>query len=162
LKNRRKPRKNHDEERLSKLLEVPVYAEALDGPEPDDIETENTQSRTRRSRLITNRKQWRREFVKWTEVARDEVDQLELEGESNSTPQLPSASSTWLPRSLALLFGGKPTEDDTLDGYITRRRARRQDWSEEALRMELLVQEELDEIPDDGALEGSGDEYDGN
>jgi hypothetical protein len=32
-------------------------------------------------------------------------------------------------------------------------------WSEEALHMELLAQEEEEEILDAGALEGSGDEY---
>ena len=32
-------------------------------------------------------------------------------------------------------------------------------WGEEVLHMELLVQERDDEILDDGAKEGSGDEY---
>ena len=40
---------------------------------------------------------------------------------------------------------------------------RRQAFTEEARLMELLVNEELDEerIPDDGELEGSGDDFDG-
>jgi hypothetical protein len=111
--------------------------------------------------LVSSRKQWRHEFAKWAEHARtQDVD----EGDDDAVPSLPIASSSWLPRSLNLLFGGRPVEDNsnTLDGYLERRRSRRQGWSEEALRMELLVQEELDGIPDDGELEGSGDEYDGH
>ncbi|KAL0566614.1 hypothetical protein V5O48_015390, partial [Marasmius crinis-equi] len=74
-----------------------------------------------------------------------------------------SSNSKWLPCSLGLLFGGKPAgeEELTLDGLMSHRWTYRAGWSEEALRMELLAQEEEDEIPDDGELEGSGDEYEG-
>ncbi|KAF5347675.1 hypothetical protein D9758_014844 [Tetrapyrgos nigripes] len=170
LKDRRKPRKNHDEERLSKLLEVPAYAEAIEEPDPD----QNHDSGSFRSQLITNRKQWRREFVKWGEEARkqeeSQPDDLsdgeddELDNVSNFVPALPTGKRTWLPRSLALLFGGKVVQEEveySLDHHLRRRQTRRQGWSEEALYMELPAQEEQDEIPDDGALEGSGDEYGG-
>jgi hypothetical protein len=68
--------------------------------------------------------------------------------------------SKWLPRSLELLFGGqkKTSTDEKM-----RRAHRCQAYTEEARLMELLVDEELDEerIPDDGELEGSGDDFDG-
>ncbi|KAJ7850456.1 hypothetical protein B0H13DRAFT_2360670 [Mycena leptocephala] len=57
----------------------------------------------------------------------------------------------FFPRSLALLFGGdinKPVE-----------KPRCEQFTREALLMELLAAEESDESPDDGALSGSGDEY---
>ncbi|KAJ7695822.1 hypothetical protein B0H14DRAFT_2234990, partial [Mycena olivaceomarginata] len=53
--------------------------------------------------------------------------------------------------SLALLFGG----------VVARvvERPQRTQFTEERLYMELLAAEESDEDPDDGALSGSGDEY---
>ena len=50
--------------------------------------------------------------------------------------------SKWLPRSLDLLFVG---------------------YTEEARLMELLADEEADEesVPDDGKLEGSGNDFEG-
>ncbi|THU97324.1 hypothetical protein K435DRAFT_965546 [Dendrothele bispora CBS 962.96] len=160
LKDLRKPRQNHDEERLSKLLEVPRYAEILDSEGQ-----EGTNTRTRQSQLVTNRKQWRREFAKWVEEARRQDEEASDMDDSSSSVSNQAGGSTrsWLPRSLDLLFGGKPVQDQGMDfeGFGHRRRTRRQGWSEEALRMELLAQEEQDEILDDGALEGSGDEYNG-
>ncbi|KAL0566357.1 hypothetical protein V5O48_015656 [Marasmius crinis-equi] len=147
LRDPRKPRENHNEERLSKLLEVPRYAEALDGPDED---------------LVDSGSHWRREFVKWGERARME----DTEGDEDNGEGLFTTTTTaskWLPRSLALLFGGKPAGDEEADlgAVLSLRRTRCTGWSEEALRMELLAQEEEDGILDDGALEGSGDEYDG-
>ncbi|KAF5366461.1 hypothetical protein D9758_009743 [Tetrapyrgos nigripes] len=160
LKIPRKPRKNHKEERLSKLLEVPQYAKALDSP---GGETEDN-SRGHHSALVRSRKDWRREFVKWGEQAWTEGLQVETTDDDvvmdsnflDPVPQLPAG------RSLALFFGGclEQSANLTLDGYIECRRTQRQGWSEEALHMELLAQEEEDQIPDDGELEGSGDEYD--
>ncbi|KAG6850486.1 hypothetical protein C0991_010339 [Blastosporella zonata] len=64
----------------------------------------------------------------------------------------------WLPRSLELLFGGSKETD--VDEQL---RHRQQVYTEEARLMELLADEEADEerIPDDGELEGSGDDFDG-
>ena len=61
----------------------------------------------------------------------------------------------WLPCSLALLFGDAPAAPQ-----LAERRPRRQ-FDEEARLMELLAAEHSDEPPDDGELEGSGDDYDG-
>jgi hypothetical protein len=68
--------------------------------------------------------------------------------------------SKWLPRSLELLFAGrKETDVDKQLRCIRRRQA----YTEEAWLMELLVDEEADEerVPDDGELEGSGNDFDG-
>ena len=56
---------------------------------------------------------------------------------------------------------------DTTSGGVELEgvRPRRSRWvafTEEQLLMELLAQEKDDEILDDGALEGFGDEYDSN
>jgi len=68
--------------------------------------------------------------------------------------------SKWLPRSLALLFG---KEKEVSTDEQTRRACRCQVYTEEARLMELLIDEELDEerIPDDGELEGLGEDFDG-
>ncbi|KAJ7580634.1 hypothetical protein C8J56DRAFT_914794 [Mycena floridula] len=58
-----------------------------------------------------------------------------------------------MPRSLELLFGGvskKPVQHQP-----------RQVFNREVLLMELLGAEAEDEAPDDGALEGSGDDFEG-
>jgi hypothetical protein len=67
--------------------------------------------------------------------------------------------SKWLPRSLELLFAGRKESD--VDEQLRKTR-RRQAYTEEAQLMELLADEEADEerIPDDGELEGSGDDFD--
>ncbi|KAJ3976797.1 hypothetical protein EV361DRAFT_958367 [Lentinula raphanica] len=76
-------------------------------------------------------------------------------------PETGQQSRSWLPRSLALLFGGSAIGTQVSDGGRPRH-ARRGAYSEEQLLMELLAQEKEDEILDDGALEGLGDEYDGH
>ena len=65
-----------------------------------------------------------------------------------------------MPRTLESLFGGR--KEASVDEQM-RRAHRRQAHTEEARLMELLIDEELDEerIPDDGELEGSGDDFDG-
>ena len=68
--------------------------------------------------------------------------------------------SKLLPRSLDLLFSGRKEVD--IDQQMRRLR-RQQAHTEEARLMELLADEEADEegIPDDGELEGSGDDFEG-
>ncbi|KAJ7200392.1 hypothetical protein GGX14DRAFT_372285, partial [Mycena pura] len=53
--------------------------------------------------------------------------------------------------SLALLFGGKVANPVG--------KPRQKQFTREALMMELLAAEDSDEEPDDGALSGSGDDY---
>ena len=58
------------------------------------------------------------------------------------------------------MFGGR--KDVDIEEQL-RRVSRWQAYMEEAHLMELLADEEADEerIPDDGELEGSGDDFDG-
>ena len=65
-----------------------------------------------------------------------------------------------LPQSLELLFAGR--KESEVDEQLRKTR-RRQAYTEETRLMELLADEEADEegIPDDGELEGSGDDFDG-
>ncbi|KAJ6618547.1 hypothetical protein B0H10DRAFT_2433837 [Mycena sp. CBHHK59/15] len=69
-------------------------------------------------------------------------------------PPPPGRSSKWLPCSLAKLFGGQIPQPPT--------RAPRRAFTREELLMELLAAEHSDEEPDDGELEGSGDDYEGD
>jgi hypothetical protein len=61
---------------------------------------------------------------------------------------------------LELLFAGRKESDVDKQLWQT---CRQQAYTEEAWLMELLADEEADEerIPDDGELEGSGDDFDG-
>lgn len=161
LKNIRKPRSNHNEERVSKLLAVPRYAETFDG---DNEESDGEHVRQRRPQLVRSRKDWRREFCKWQkEAQRHDADSGDDSNDEESEP--PQGNGNWLPRSMKLLFGkgsdmGEVIAGDTEAGDRPNRCARHQvAWSEEALHMELLAQERDDGILDDGAKEGSGDEY---
>ena len=89
----------------------------------------------------------------------------DLNADPPPLPKTQRAPRQWLPRSLALLFGGKSSEPAVGSTPGTTDRPQhpscRAAWTQEQLLMELLAQEAEDEIPDDGALEGSGDEYEG-
>ncbi|KAJ3726487.1 ribonuclease H-like domain-containing protein [Lentinula guzmanii] len=115
------------------------------------------------STLITNHRKWRAEMVQWKEDAQrhDENFGNDLEAGPLPLPETGQRSRSWLPRSLALLFGHSAIETQILEGGQPQC-ARRGAYSEEQLLMELLAQEKEDEILDDGALEGSGDEYNGH
>ncbi|KAJ3970340.1 hypothetical protein EV361DRAFT_869347, partial [Lentinula raphanica] len=153
LKTTRIARKNHSEDRVGKLLQVPRYGEVL----------QETNEDAQRSTLVTNRRKWRAEMAKWKEDVQrhDEILGNNPEAGPLPLPETGRQSRSWLPRSLALLFGGSAIGTQVSDGGRPRR-ARRGAYSEEQLLMELLAQEKEDEILDDGALEGSGDEYDGH
>ncbi|KAF8903073.1 hypothetical protein CPB84DRAFT_1845912 [Gymnopilus junonius] len=80
--------------------------------------------------------------------------------EELSTAMYGRGRSKWLPRSLDLLFGGrKELSVDEQARWLRRRNA----YTEEVRLMELLADEEADEdpVPDDGELEGSGDDFEG-
>ncbi|KAJ3995444.1 ribonuclease H-like domain-containing protein [Lentinula boryana] len=153
LKVTRSTRRNHSEDRVGVLLQVPRYGEVLQ--ENDENSPWST--------LITNRRKWRAEMAQWKEDAQRHDENFGNDLEAGPLPPLPETgqrSRSWLPRSLALLFGRSAIETQILEGGQPRR-ARRGAYSEEQLLMELLAQEKEDEILDDGALEGSGDEYEG-
>ncbi|KAJ7938727.1 hypothetical protein B0H13DRAFT_1546005, partial [Mycena leptocephala] len=106
------------------------------------------------SRVINSRSAWRKLYASWIVEAR----QVEMDAEDEENvlelpdPPAPGRSARWLPCPLSRLFGGtiaKPPQP----------RSRRALTEEERL-MELLGAEHSDEEPDDGELEGPGDDYD--
>ena len=93
------------------------------------------------------------------------LSDLEERDRSNDNGELADIAngcqqSKWLPQFLDLLFGGRKVTD--IDEQLRKAR-RRQAYTQEARLMELLADEEADEerMPDDGELEGSGDDYEG-
>ncbi|KAG6884907.1 hypothetical protein C0995_009762, partial [Termitomyces sp. Mi166 len=94
------------------------------------------------------------EMAKWVEKKQGE----ESNDEDLADAMYGRQRSKWLPRSLDLLFSGRKETD--IDQQI-RRMHQRAAHTEEARLMELLADEEADEdrIPDDGELEGSGDDF---
>jgi hypothetical protein len=89
-------------------------------------------------------------MTKWIEEERNmsdddsDTDQPAITGSERR-------SKPWLPRSLDLLFGGQAKQPIG--------RPKRRPFDEESWLMELLAAECEDEPPDDGELEGSGDDY---
>jgi len=141
---------------VGELLAVPRYADLLED-NGGTSESEDESSK-RLSGMVKSREGWRKEMARWVqeEQARSGSDDDEELGNSTYGCQ----RSKWLPRSLELLFGGRKETD--VDEQMRRVR-RRQAYTEEARLMELLADEEADEerMPDDGELEGSGDDFEG-
>ncbi|KAG5337811.1 hypothetical protein C0989_008819 [Termitomyces sp. Mn162] len=100
-------------------------------------------------------KGWREEMTRWIEKEQEHTDDEDLAAAAYGHQH-----SKWLPWTLDLLFGGQKETD--IDEQVRRMR-QKQAYTEEAWLMELLADEEADEdrIPDDGELEGSGNDYDG-
>ncbi|KAF9021291.1 hypothetical protein BDZ89DRAFT_957628 [Hymenopellis radicata] len=158
----RQKRKNHNSERVASLLEVPQYADLLDDSNGSDTDGDNPQPRRV---LIKSKKDWRKEMKKWVEeeqAASDEdvnmsSDEEGVPGTSAAASRGPSKSRKFLPATLRKLFGGdgaaRPVDTT---GTRTRQRAA---LDEESRLMELLQAEYAEEAPDDGALEGSGDDF---
>ncbi|KAJ7429693.1 hypothetical protein B0H11DRAFT_1655364, partial [Mycena galericulata] len=102
------------------------------------------------SKLVKSGAAWRVEVNKWVKAAQEAEDE-EIEETVPSAGSSKTKPAKFFPRSLALLFGGdvnKPVE-----------KPRATQFTREILMMELLAAEESDEDPDDGALSGSGDEF---
>ncbi|KAK7440943.1 hypothetical protein VKT23_016719 [Stygiomarasmius scandens] len=153
LKEVRKARKNHSDDRVDELLSVPRYATLIREEVADDA--------VQPAYIVVNsRQKWRAELKKWVEQA--QLFDQEMNDDSIAPPLPEGTTRAWLPRSLEMLFGGaKPVEpDNPLQQRLTRRR--REVPSEEGLLMELFALEQEEYCPDDGELEGSGDEYDGH
>jgi hypothetical protein len=148
--------KNHDGGSLTQLLTVPHYADMLE-EEACKSGEEEVLSRPQ-SGLVKSRVGWRKEMMKWVEEEQAWSDDSDGEGLGNA--MYGRHRSKWLPRSLELLFGGRKEVD--VDEQL-RRVHRREAYTEEAHLMELQADEEADEdrLPDDGELEGSGDDFNG-
>jgi hypothetical protein len=148
-------RENHEKSKLGELLAVPRYADLLEDAGEADRECDEEPAQ---SILVKSREGWRKEMAKWIQQEREQEDSED--GDDVADTVYGRARSKWLPRSLDLLFGGRKESD--VDQQ-PRRARRQQAYMEEARLMELLADEEADseKIPDDGELEGSGDDYDG-
>ncbi|KAK0236469.1 hypothetical protein EDD85DRAFT_791772 [Armillaria nabsnona] len=127
----------HAADHVKELLAVPCYADAIEeGAETED----ETKERSRRSVLVASRSAWRRELERWKK-----------EGELELVPLPAQQRRGWLPAKLSTLFGG--TAPHPIE------HPHRRQFDREELLMELLAAEYSDESPDDGALEGSGDDF---
>ncbi|KAJ7325950.1 ribonuclease H-like domain-containing protein [Mycena albidolilacea] len=146
LRQKRDGRKNHSEVQIKTLLAVPRYADAnISDTDSDDTE------RPRESVLVSSCAAWRKQVAAWQSEIRDADDS---DSDTNDTPQTAAGGrrrAAWLPIQLDKLFGGDLKEPMP--------RPSRAAVSEEGLYMELLVAEHSGEEPDDGELEGSGDDY---
>jgi len=136
---------------------VPRYADLLEDNGMSESENELSKHL---SGVVKSREGWRQEMAKWMQK-----EQARSEGSDDDDDEEPNITygrqrSKWLLRSLDLLFGGRKETD--VDEQMRRVR-RRQTYTEEARLMELLADEEADEerMPDDGELEGSGDDFEG-
>ncbi|KAJ7808340.1 ribonuclease H-like domain-containing protein [Mycena olivaceomarginata] len=146
LRQKRDGRKNHSEVQIKTLLAVPRYADA----NISDTDSDNAE-RPRESVLVSSRAAWRKQVAAWQSEMRDADDS---DSDTNDTPQTAAGGRrrvAWLPIQLDKLFGGDLKEPMP--------RPSRAAVSEEGLYMELLAAEHSGEEPDDGELEGSGDDY---
>lgn len=142
LKEVRSQRKNHDNDRVGTLLDVPRYAELL---EPSESESSDTEGEQTSSRLINSRAAWRRDFARWAneEQSKEFEAALQQEGsddgmdldddQTQPAAAVPRPPRPWLPMTLAKLFGGKATRPAAPPA---RPRAQ---YDREALLMELLA-----------------------
>ncbi|KAK6991472.1 hypothetical protein R3P38DRAFT_3227650 [Favolaschia claudopus] len=154
LRKQREPRKNHDVKRVAELIAVPKYADLLEQTEDVDADSDGAEAVKVSSRLVDSQAAWRKVYTHWLVSARQEEMAAEESGEAYepSVPAPEGRRKTWLPCPLSKLFGG------TVQKPPSRRR---QAFTQEERLMELLAADHSDEEPDDGELEGSGDEYNG-
>jgi len=103
-----------------------------------------------KSVLVTSASAWHHELAKWVEEEREE----DLDDDSDELGRVSMSGGChvkpWLPCSLANLFMGKSKQTP---------HQHHQPFDCEALLMELLAIEHDSEEPDDGTLEGLGDDY---
>ncbi|KAK7021681.1 hypothetical protein R3P38DRAFT_3196501 [Favolaschia claudopus] len=154
LRKQREPRKNHDVKRVAELIAVPKYADLLEQNEDVDADSDGAEAVKVSSRLVDSQAAWRKVYTHWVVSAREEEMAAEESGEAYepSVPAPEGRRKTWLPCPLSKLFAGTVKKPPS---------RRRQAFTQEERLMELLAADHSDEEPDDGELEGSGDEYNG-
>ncbi|KAJ3979012.1 hypothetical protein F5890DRAFT_1645677 [Lentinula detonsa] len=165
-REKRAGRQNHSQEDLAELIQVPRYAAAVEGV-TGEIEDKDEDDGKPCSVLVNSSAAWRRVLAAWRESEQD------FEGKNTSEEDLEQGDIVshmlvsqpragrgrrhqiggLLPATLEKLFGGNVQQ------LVAVPQQRRQALDPEARRMELLAAEFSDEAPDDGALEGSGDDY---
>jgi hypothetical protein len=146
LRQKREGRKNHSEVQITKLLAVPRYADA----NVSDTDGEAGE-KSGESVLVSSPAAWRKQVAKW----QSEMQEVESDSDTDNGPRASQSTggrrrASWLPIKLDKLFGGDLPQPI---------RIRPQVVSEEALYIQLLAAEHSGEEPDDGELEGSGDDY---
>ena len=110
---------------------------------------------------IRSREEWRRMLAEWQERRAN----ISEDPRDYDVPGMDADGSDLLPITLKKLFLGRPPAVEAEAGQVTigeasQRKRRRLVISEEARLLELIAAEESDEAPDDGALDGSEDDYD--
>ncbi|KAF9466987.1 ribonuclease H-like domain-containing protein [Collybia nuda] len=150
LLEKRSKRKNHRS--VKALLDIPRYSDLL-----EDLNNEDDTERGRG--LVTTEAGWRTEMARWVGGQRDTDDRPDADSEPDNnvpivqTPRIPPPCVTkWAPCTLRTLFEGKIIAPKLKEVLET-------EFAIEAAYMEALADQEEDEYPDDGALEGSGDDY---
>ncbi|KAJ6480605.1 ribonuclease H-like domain-containing protein [Mycena vitilis] len=143
VRQKRDGRKNHTDVQIKTLLAVPRYADA----NVSDAENEGTAA-ARESVLVSSPAAWRKQVAAWQSEMREADDS---DSDTDNTPPAGHRRASWLPIQLDKLFGGD------IKNPIPR--PSRAAVSEEGLYMELLAAEHSGEEPDDGELEGSGDDF---
>jgi hypothetical protein len=137
---------------VAELLSVPQYDESFSDSDSEDsgCEGDDKQETARKkSKLITSKVAWRRQLTKWqVEEQNNEASEV---AETSSLPRTPR----FLPATLEKLFTGYVERPLSFERTEIRRRR----YDEETLQMELIAAEHSDELPDDGELSGSGDDY---
>jgi hypothetical protein len=110
----------------------------------DEDETEHGRA------LVNSEAGWRTEMAKWIGDARA-ADESDSDSESDDEVVSPAVQITkWSPCKLLVLFGGEVKRSE---------RVGQMEFDEEATLMEAFANQEEDEYPDDGAMEGSGDDF---
>ncbi|KAJ6597506.1 hypothetical protein DFH09DRAFT_851776, partial [Mycena vulgaris] len=118
--------------------------------------------------VLKSKAAWRKQMPKWQEEARDAeegegsaVGDDDDEDEDEDLPAMitvsaaprPRRARSWLPITLANLFGG------TISRPLGKPARRSRVVSEEGLYMELLAAKYSNDEPDAGALEAFGDDF---
>ncbi|KAJ6605707.1 hypothetical protein B0H10DRAFT_2311252 [Mycena sp. CBHHK59/15] len=124
------------------------------GKHLDEEESDDEAGERISTRLVNSGAAWRKVYTSWVVAARvEEMAAEDTEGSQTvvepPAPQRPG----WLPCPLSRLFAGKIPQPPGV-------RAPRKTFTQQQLLMELLTAEHSEEEPDDGELEGSGDDYD--
>jgi hypothetical protein len=150
--------------KVAELLKVPQYADLSDDDNDADANEDGEELSVSQSGLVKSCEGWRKEMAKWVQEEQARSELSDSVDDSDEEEQLWNVTygqqrSKWLPRSLKLLFTG--CKESEINEQL-RHTCRQQAYTEEARLMELWADEEADEdrIPDDGELDGSGDNFD--
>ncbi|KAJ6628168.1 hypothetical protein B0H10DRAFT_1991676 [Mycena sp. CBHHK59/15] len=148
LCQKREGRKNHSEVQIKTLLTVPRYADT------NISDTDDNVAQNQESVLVSSRVAWRKQVAAWQSDMRDAVSDSDNDDAQAASSTGAHRRTNWLPIQLDKLFGSNLKEPIHIRPSCTV-------VSEEVLYMQLLAAEHSGEEPDDGELEGSGDDYTG-